>query len=390
MEIVNRISFVETFPHSVKQKFRISGIITVRNAVKLGYPFLEAILHILPAVDEFLIGEGGSTDETPKYLEKLRKTFPKKILLFYTPWEKSQHWESFDRAIDALIVNAKGTWIWEIQGDEFWHEKDLLRIVDIMRKADADGYNSIRQPCVQYGFIHKDSYKYRNIRMLRKIPKLISHWGGDDFQIGDSVSPRKGLTSHNVPPELDREDIELMHFSRLFPRNRLEQDKINVEFIGQGKAGGRQESYEASLRRDRNQMELPNPDEVLDCIPALLQGLSQELRYRIREELFDINWLEKITGLNYRDCQRCGKCCIFLDVSLRKTEIQSKKYQMKLDRFGNMILQKKRIFIEELDKFENVCIYYNEKRKTCEIYDERPLGCHSFFCDDDWLRKQSK
>jgi len=52
---------------------KISGIQTISNAVSLGYAFIEAVLSILPMVDEFLINDGGSSDKTSFYLKKLQK-----------------------------------------------------------------------------------------------------------------------------------------------------------------------------------------------------------------------------------------------------------------------------------------------------------------------------
>lgn len=295
----NHISFAESFDDFlfVKPQLTITGIMTVRNACALGYPYLEAIIAALPMVDEFLVGDGGSTDETVYYVSKLRELFPK-IRLFETPWVKSEHWESFDDALNFLINEASGKWLLEVQGDEFRHEKDMPRLMEIVKRADAEGYNSLRQPCILYGWIKRDSYVYRNIRMLRKLPGLSSHWGGDDFQVGAERSPREGFTSHCVPPELDV-NIETMHMSRIFPRNRVLQDEINVKFCGT-KGESRQEIYERTRKIEWEQVQPPKEEEVLDCLPALLKGLSQELKYKVREDiLFDKGWLEKTTGLNY-------------------------------------------------------------------------------------------
>lgn len=296
----NHISFAEfpsnIQPNKIEKPLILSGIMTIRNAIELGYPFLEAVLGILPMVDEFLIGDGGSTDATLHYINRLKETFPK-VKFYSTIWSKSEHWESFDDAVNFLISEAKGTWLWEVQSDEFWHEAQLSALMDIIKWADKEGYNSLRQSCILYRWTSRDSYVYRNIRILRKIPGLLSHWGGDDFQIGDCKSPRKGLTSHNVPPELDIA-IEIIHMSRIFPRNRTSQDEINIKFCGT-KGESRQKIYERMKQIDWEEIHPPAPEEVLDCLPALMRGLNQELEYKVREELFDKEWLRKTTGLNY-------------------------------------------------------------------------------------------
>lgn len=300
MEMDNHINFAESpsdiQPDRAEKPLTLSGIMTIRNAIELGYPFLEAVLGILPMVDEFLIGDGGSTDATLYYIDKLRETFPK-VKFYSTIWSESEHWESFDNALNFLISKAEGTWLWEVQSDEFWHETQLPALIDIIKQADREGYNSLRQPCILYHWTNRDSYIYKNIRILRKIPELSSHWGGDDFQVGAERSPRQGFTSHNVPPELDV-DIEIMHMSRAFPRNRILQDETNVKFCGT-KGESRQKVYERMKQIDWGQVQPPKEEEILDCLPAIMKGLGQELIYRVREELFDKEWLRKTTGLNY-------------------------------------------------------------------------------------------
>jgi len=59
----------------------ISGFMTLKNVVKTGYPFVEAIAASLPVCDEFLISEGYSTDSTYEICEKLAQ-LNKKIKVF--------------------------------------------------------------------------------------------------------------------------------------------------------------------------------------------------------------------------------------------------------------------------------------------------------------------
>jgi len=295
-----QISFNGSFGNVLpNRQLTLSGIMTVKNAVALGYPFLEAILHVLPIVDEFLIGDGGSTDKTVYYINRLKEMFPK-VSLYETMWAKSAHWESFDEAVDFLISKTSGRWIFELHSDEFWHEKDIFKLLEIVKRADSEGYNSLRHPCVSYAWTTKDSYVYRNVRVLRKVPELSSHWGGDDFQVGSCRSPREGYTSHNVPPELNI-DIELMHMSRAFLKHRASQDKANVGFIGTG-SEERKRSYEDSRQREEHwsRAKPPKKGDVLSCLPALMKGLSQELEYKVRGDiLFDKQKLSELTGLNY-------------------------------------------------------------------------------------------
>ncbi len=274
----------------------ISGILTINNAVSLGYPFIEAILSVLPITDEVLINDGGSKDKTPFYLKKLQKTFPNKIRLFNKPHYAGDHWEAIDECLEFLIKKAKDDWIFEIQGDELWHEKDVLKIKKTIGMASKDGYNSIRTILHWTNFQGIDSYKYRNVRMVRKLDNLKSYDCGDDFNVGTGREPAQGFTSHNVPPELVTEFVCYNFSGIIFPDNALARERSHVTFLAR-----KQEDRKKTLSQLESRPPLKqNPDpKIVKQLPALIQGLAGWDKYKVREELFDKKFLKKITGLTY-------------------------------------------------------------------------------------------
>jgi len=277
-------------------KIKITGIISVCDVIAGGYPFLEAILTIMPIVDEFLIADGGSKDDTCLWLERLKAVFPK-VKLYRIPWFKSDYWEGLDNSLDTLIREASGDWIFESSGDNLWHEKDLLRVRQVINTAHAGNYNSIRHPNFTCSWVSIGSYVYRNVRIVRNMPGLTSRWGGDDFQLGDNRSPKEGQTAHNVQPELEM-DIPFYHIHRMFPRNILTAEEKLATFLAV-KNTERLDAWNRNKERNLDFVKPPPEDKVLSCLPALIKGLSQDLEYRVREELFDKNWLKKMTGLEY-------------------------------------------------------------------------------------------
>ena len=277
---------------------KISGIQAVSNGIFLGYPFIEAILSVLPVVDEFLINDGGSEDETSFYLKKLKRAFPEKIRLFNKPYYPSDYWETIDETIEFLIKRAKGDWLFEVQADESWHEKDIFKVKKIIKEINKKDYNSLRAVCHWFDFQNINSYKYRNVRIIRKIKNLKSHWGGDDFQIGDSRMPAEGFTSSNVPPESLRDDLYFFNLScRGFPLNALERARAVSTFIAR-KDKERQRAFQNEL--GSSFFRKTEPDlETVKQLPALVRGLAGLDSYRVREELFDKKWLTRLAGLNY-------------------------------------------------------------------------------------------
>jgi hypothetical protein len=275
---------------------KISGIISLKDGVSTGYPFLEAILSVLPICDEFLINDGGSRDATGKWLRRLKRTFPK-IRLFHQPWFRSPAWEALDTTLEYLIKKAKGDWLLEVQGDELWHEKTLLRVCAEVRQAQRRGYNSLRNRRRDCSFSRLDGHVYYVVRFVRNLDNLRSHWGGDDFQLGSHTSPKKGHSSHNVPPERASR-FPFYHLHRTFPDSTLRQDKICFHYLAY-KTADRKRVLKEGKKVNWRQYSLTPPGKVLQALPALVKGLSQQRKYQVREELFDKKWLRQTTGLKY-------------------------------------------------------------------------------------------
>lgn len=179
----------------------VSGIYSIRNAVKVGYPYLESIMSVLPITDEMLINDGGSDDGTLKVLSDLKGFFPDKIKLYQKENYESNHWECLDEQLEFLIDEAQGEWIIEAQSDEIWRHP--LRTRELVRKYKDSKYNSFRQPRVSTDVKRplREGYTMMTVRIVRNIEGLKSTQGGDCFYIEGGEKVAEGYTCHNVPPE---------------------------------------------------------------------------------------------------------------------------------------------------------------------------------------------
>lgn len=269
---------------------RISGVISFRNPIKNGYPFLEAILSVLPLVDEYLINDGGSTDGTMDYLKRLQETFPDKIILYNIPDFKSRRWDCVSVQYNKLIEDSQGGWIYMGNADELIHEDELFLLEEIIDFTSADVLRlDRREVCGRWS---KLSRTYWPARAARKVEGLHMRWpayGGDEFLDSEGWI--------RYPPRCKKTPIMSWHLYVVFPGNAKEKWEHDATWIAT-EDEFRRKIYER-VKTPRTGS-LPPPKNVIPNLPALALGLTEMYKYEIREELFDPKWLEKRTGLKYR------------------------------------------------------------------------------------------
>ena len=111
----------------------VSGFTFIKNAIKLDYPIKEAILSILPLVDEMIVAVGESEDETRELINSLGP----KIKIIDTVWDDSLRKGGEVLAVEtnkALDhITSKSDWFFYIQGDECVHEQYHSEILEKMR-----------------------------------------------------------------------------------------------------------------------------------------------------------------------------------------------------------------------------------------------------------------
>ncbi|MBO6517981.1 MAG: glycosyltransferase family 2 protein [Bacteroidia bacterium] len=160
----------------------VSGFTFVRNAVKLDYPVKEAILSVLPLVDEMVVAVGKSEDAT---LDLIRSIHPDKIRIVETVWDDSLREGGQVLAIETdkakAAVNSKADWLIYIQADECLHEEDYDEIrTNMERFKDDEGVDGLLFTYTHfYGsfdFVGDSRTWYRNEIRVIKNDSSISSW----------------------------------------------------------------------------------------------------------------------------------------------------------------------------------------------------------------------
>jgi len=112
---------------------RISGCTILRNAQRLGYPFLESLRSLLPLVDELIVNVGASEDETRSMVESLGDP---RIRILDTVWnfEGPEPWTELSRQTNRALAECTGDWVVYLQADEVLHERDYGRLRRLMER----------------------------------------------------------------------------------------------------------------------------------------------------------------------------------------------------------------------------------------------------------------
>ena len=110
---------------------KVSAFTFIKNGQILGYPFLQSIQSILSIVDEFVINVGVSEDDTLKLIHSIKD---KKIRIIESKWNDEMKDRGYVYGQQKMIAqfNCTGDWVFYIEGDEIYHEKDLGQIKKCM------------------------------------------------------------------------------------------------------------------------------------------------------------------------------------------------------------------------------------------------------------------
>jgi glycosyltransferase involved in cell wall biosynthesis len=118
---------------------RVCGFTIIRNAQRFDYPIVEAILSVLPVVDEFVVLVGNSDDDTRKVIESIGSS---KIRIYDSVWDDSLRKGGqvlaveTDKAMD--LIGPGFDWAFYIQADEVIHEMYHPAILEAMNRLKND------------------------------------------------------------------------------------------------------------------------------------------------------------------------------------------------------------------------------------------------------------
>lgn len=217
---------------------KVSGFTFIRNAVKYGYPVVEAINSILPICDDLYVAVGNSDDNT---LELIKAIDPDKIKIIETVWDDSLREGGrvlaveTDKAFQAIPNDTD--WAIYIQGDEVLHEQYLPTVKEAMLKWKdnqmVDGLLfKYKHFYGSYDYVGSSERWYpHEIRVIKNNKKIYSYRDAQGFRKNENeklrVKPIDAYIYHYgwvKDPRTQNAKIE--NFQKLYtPENKLNQIK---------------------------------------------------------------------------------------------------------------------------------------------------------------------
>jgi len=158
----------------------ISGFMIVKDVIKPGYPFVEAVASALPVCDEFLISDGYSTDGTYKAVARIAE-LNSKVKVFRQEWPKEKRFTLLADVTNWIRAKCSHEYIFSIQANEIVHE-DSVQFLKALPKMcpEADTFSL---PFLHLMKNFKFSEQFR-LRFSKNLPNIVAT--GDAWSLGVS------------------------------------------------------------------------------------------------------------------------------------------------------------------------------------------------------------
>ena len=222
---------------------KISGFSMIKNATKLYYPIKEAIMSILPIVDEFVVAVGNcdEDDNTRKLIESINS---EKVKIIDTTWNLEKYPRGMENAHQTDIAKkaCSGDWVFYLQADELIHEKYHNEIVNKCEKylddEEVEGllfkYKHFWGDYNHYHISHK--WYPKEIRIVRNRADIHSWESAQSFRKipnfdGINYRQQEGTYKLNVV-ELD---AYVYHYGWVRPPRYMQSKKQALDTVHKGK-----------------------------------------------------------------------------------------------------------------------------------------------------------
>jgi hypothetical protein len=182
----------------------------VYNMVAYDYPFVESVQSVIDVVDEFVICECNSTDETMKIVEVLRSLYPEKIKVVHRNWV--QHFTDIQNVANFASSHLTTDYMFQLQADEVVHEDSLPALLATVAELHAIG---ARKSAARVHYTHFMANYETTFPFCYETLVRIVRRGSPWKIIGDGV--QFAFNDQYVPNVyvLDGPPIEVFHYGKV-------------------------------------------------------------------------------------------------------------------------------------------------------------------------------
>ena len=281
---------------------KISGFTIIKNAVKNDYPIKEAILSILPVVDEMIVSVGDSDDDTESLIRSINS---EKIKIVHSVWDPAIKTGGSILAVETNKafehIAPDSDWAFYIQGDEVVHEKYHAAI-----RAAAEKYKDDKAvDGLLFNYLHfYGTYDYvgdsrrwyhKEVRIIRN-DKTIS-----------SYKDAQGFRKQGKKIRVKKIDAFIYHYGWVkSPQQMLQKQKNTVEFWSD------QQEWNSSIQSQQvfDFSDFDSLEKFSGTHPSvMLQRVKEknwqveldvnQKKFSLKEKL--LYWFEKKTGMRLFD-----------------------------------------------------------------------------------------
>ncbi|MBK6506254.1 MAG: glycosyltransferase family 2 protein [Ignavibacteria bacterium] len=268
-----------------RTNLKVSGFSIVRNGIKYGYPFREAILSILPLCDEFIINVGKSDDET---LDVIRSIGDEKLMIFESDWDMSLNGgQVLSVETNRALDKCTGDWCFYIQADEVLHEKYF----DAVRSSMVKYCNEDKVEGLRFKYEHfygsydyiQDNYRnwyIREVRIIKNSDDIVSWGDAMDFR-------------HRDGSKISMKDIDakIYHYGWVRPPDKLLKKRKDFELLYT-----KGEIADQNMAQYKNYDDLGNLQRFTETHPEVMKELIVQSEWDFDAKLEDQHpdWIRAI------------------------------------------------------------------------------------------------
>lgn len=201
----------------------IAGFSYIYNGTKFDIPFIESIRSVIDVVDQFILTECYSEDDTWEKCLNLKEEYPSKLILLRKEWVK--HFTEISNLANWTMIHVRQDikYLFQLQSDEVIHEKSLEELSLLPEKMLKENKTAARWkythflggPSIIFPFCYSE---------LVRVIKRGENWS----IIGDGVQFAKD-GRYIKEDEVINTNIEVFHYGKMKSPEKGFQKEISFQ-----------------------------------------------------------------------------------------------------------------------------------------------------------------